>query len=46
MASNYKLYNSILNLGTTIYVFNNQARFISITVLLRNGRSRQIISKT
>ena len=47
MTSNYKLYNSIiLNLGTTIYVFNNRARFISVTVLLKNGRSRQITSRT
>jgi len=30
IASNYKLYNSvILNLETSLYVFNNRARFIS-----------------
>ena len=30
VASDYELYNSVLlNLGTTLYIFNNQARFIS-----------------
>jgi len=30
MASNYELYNSIiLNLETSLYVFNNRAKFIS-----------------
>ena len=30
VVSNYKLYNSVLfNLGTTLYIFNDWARFVS-----------------
>ena len=30
VASNYKLYDSVLlNLGTTLYIFNNWVRFVS-----------------